>query len=73
MKYVKSKELKPGLTITDGWSTWVITNQHKLHRVSSGNHAEVHMNGLEFEGFWIMLGFTNFVGIISKAMNQGKK
>ena len=73
MRYVKGKELKPGLTITDGWRTWVITNQHVLHCVSSGNHAEVHMSGLEFEVFWIMLGFTNFVDTISKAMNRGKK
>ena len=40
--FVKGKKVKPGLTITNGWRTYVVTNEYKLHYIESGNHAEVH-------------------------------
>lgn len=39
--FIKGKQVKPGLTITNGWRTYVVTNKYKLR---SGNHAEVHVS-----------------------------
>ena len=41
--FIKGKKVKPGLTITTGRHTYVVTNEYKLHYVESGNHAEVHV------------------------------
>lgn len=41
--FIKGKQVKPGLTITTGRRTYVVTNEYKLHYVESGNHAEVHV------------------------------
>ena len=41
--FIKGKKVKPGLTITTGRRTYVVTNEYKLHYVESGNHAEVHV------------------------------
>lgn len=41
--FIKGKKVKPGLTITTGQRTYVVTNEYKLHYVESGNHAEVHV------------------------------
>lgn len=41
--FIKGRRVKPGVTITNGWYTWVITNEYKLRRVSSGSHAEIHV------------------------------
>lgn len=42
--FIKGKQVKPGLTITTGRRTYVVTNEYKLHYVESGNHAEVHVS-----------------------------
>lgn len=42
--FIKEKKVKPGLTITTGRHTYVVTNEYKLHYVESGNHAEVHVS-----------------------------
>lgn len=42
--FIKGKKVKPGLTITTGRRTYVVTNEYKLHYVESGNHAEVHVS-----------------------------
>lgn len=41
--FIKGKKVKPGLIITTGRRTYVVTNEYKLHYVESGNHAEVHV------------------------------
>ena len=41
--FIKGKKVKPGLTITTGRRTYVVTNEYKLHYIESGNHAEVHV------------------------------
>lgn len=41
--FIKGRRVRPGLTITNGWRTYVVTNEYKLHYVESGNHAEVHV------------------------------
>lgn len=41
--FIKGRKVRPGLTITNGWRTYVVTNEYKLHYVESGNHAEVHV------------------------------
>lgn len=41
--FIKGKQVEPGLTITNGWRTYVVTNKYKLNYVGSGNHAEVHV------------------------------
>ncbi len=42
--FIKGKQVKPGLTITNGWRTYVVTSKYKLNYVGSGNHAEVHVS-----------------------------
>ena len=42
--FIKGTQVKPGLTITNGWRTYVVTNKYKLNYVGSGNHAEVHVS-----------------------------
>lgn len=42
--FVKGQRVKPGLTITNGWRTYVVTNEYKLRYIESGNHAEVHVS-----------------------------
>lgn len=41
--FIKGRRVRPGLTITNGWRTYVVTNEYKLRYVESGNHAEVHV------------------------------
>ena len=42
--FIKGKQVEPGLTITNGWRTYVVTNKYKLNYVGSSNHAEVHVS-----------------------------
>ncbi|WP_155831126.1 hypothetical protein [Lactobacillus kitasatonis] len=50
---IKGQRLRPGLTITEGWYTFVITNEGNIKRISSGNHAELKLCGREFNDFLV--------------------
>ena len=78
--FIKGKQVKPGLTITNGWYTYVITNGYQLKLVSSGNHAKVHMGVREFNVFAINYSLNLYVqfvdnagGAIAKAFWKKKK
>lgn len=45
--FIKGRRVRPGLTITNGWRTYVVTNEYKLRYIESGNHAEVNVTQQE--------------------------
>lgn len=65
--FIKGKQVKPGLTITTGRRTYVVTNEYKLHYVESGNHAEVHMGVREFNVFAINYSLNLYVQFVDNA------
>lgn len=71
--FIKGQRLRPGLTITEGWHTFVITNEGNLKRVSSGNHAELKLCGREFDDFLISYHKYNAPKYIHRSSNAINK
>ena len=68
--FIKGKQVKPGLTITNGWRTYVVTNKYKLNYVGSGNHAEVHVSKEEMRSikhYCVMRPFYALADAIERA------
>ena len=68
--FIKGKQVKPGLTITNGWCTYVVTNKYKLNYVGSGNHAEVHVSKEEMRSikhYCVMRPFYALADAIERA------
>lgn len=68
--FIKGKKVKPGLTITNGWRTYVVTNKYKLNYVGSGNHAEVHVSKEEMRSikhYCVMRPFYALADAIERA------
>lgn len=68
--FIKGRRIRPGLTITNGWITYVVTNEYKWHYVGSGNHAEVHMSSRELNMLLIEQVIKNMA---DSADSVGKK
>ena len=70
--FIKGKKVKPGLTITTGRHTYVVTNEYKLHYVESGNHAEVHVTEeriRSLRNYLMIRPFLKMVDAVAKAGN----
>ncbi|MGM9894681.1 MAG: hypothetical protein ACI31X_01520 [Lactobacillus amylovorus] len=68
--FIKGKKVKPGLTITTGRHTYVVTNEYKLHYVESGNHAEVHVSKEEMRSirnYLMIRPFLKMADAVAKA------
>ena len=68
--FIKGRRVRPGLTITNGWHTYVVTNEYKLRYVASGNHAEVHMSSRELNMLLIEQVIKNINKRIAEAMSK---
>lgn len=68
--FIKGKRVKPGLTLTNGWNEYVITNDYQIRYVASGNHAEVHMSVRELNMLLIEQVIKN---IADSAVSAGNK
>ena len=69
--FIKGKQVKPGLTITNGWRTYVVTNEYKLHYVESGNHAEVHVTEERIRSIRNYLMIRPFIKVADAIANTG--
>ena len=70
--FIKRKKVKPGLTITTGRRTYVVTNEYKLHYVESGNHAEVHVTEeriRSLRNYLMIRPFLKMADAVAKAGN----
>lgn len=70
--FIKGKKVKPGLTITTGRHTYVVTNEYKLHYVESGNHAEVHVTEeriRSLRNYLMIRPFLKMADAVAKAGN----
>lgn len=70
--FIKGKKVKPGLTITTGRHTYVVTNEYKLHYVESGNHAEVHVSEeriRSLRNYLMIRPFLKMADAVAKAGN----
>lgn len=70
--FIKGKKVKPGLTITTGQRTYVVTNEYKLHYVESGNHAEVHVTEeriRSLRNYLMIRPFLKMADAVAKAGN----
>lgn len=70
--FIKGKKVKPGLTITTGRHTYVVTNEYKLHYVESGNHAEVHVTEeriRSIRNYLMIRPFLKMADAVAKAGN----
>lgn len=70
--FIKGKQVKPGLTITTGRRTYVVTNEYKLHYVESGNHAEVHVTEeriRSLRNYLMIRPFLKMADAVAKAGN----
>lgn len=70
--FIKGKKVKPGLTITTGRRTYVVTNEYKLHYVESGNHAEVHVTEeriRSLRNYLMIRPFLKMADAVAKAAN----
>lgn len=70
--FIKGKKVKPGLTITTGRRTYVVTNEYKLHYVESGNHAEVHVTEeriRSLRNYLMIRPFLKMADAVAKAGN----
>ena len=68
--FIKGKQVKPGLTITNDWCTYAVTNKYKLNYVGSGNHAEVHVSKEEMRSikhYFMMRPFYALADAIERA------
>lgn len=63
--FIKGKKVKPGLTITTGRRTYVVTNEYKLHYVESGNHAEERIRSINH--YCVMRPFYALADAIERA------
>ena len=70
--FVKGKKVKPGLTITNGWRTYVVTNEYKLHYIESGNHAEVHVTEERIRSLRNYLSIRPFLVMADAISRAGK-
>ena len=71
-QFIKRKKVKPGLTITTGRHTYVVTNEYKLHYVESGNHAEVHVTEeriRSLKNYLMIRPFLKMADAVAKAGN----
>lgn len=69
--FIKGKQVKPGLTITNGWRTYVVTNKYKLNYVGSGNHAEVHVSKEEMRSIKHYFMIRPFIKVADAIANTG--
>ena len=69
--FIKGKKVKPGLTITTGRRTYVVTNEYKLHYVESGNHAEVHVTEERIRSIRNYLMIRPFIKVADAIANTG--
>ena len=70
--FIKGKKVKPGLTITTGRRTYVVTNEYKLHYIESGNHAEVHVTEeriRSLRNYLMIRPFLKMADAVAKAGN----
>lgn len=70
--FIKGKKVKPGLTITTGRRTYVVTNEYKLHYIESGNHAEVHVTEeriRSLRNYLMIRPFLKIADAVAKAGN----
>lgn len=70
--FIKGKKVKPGLTITTGRRTYVVTNEYKLHYVESGNHAEVYVTEeriRSLRNYLMIRPFLKMADAVAKAGN----
>ena len=70
--FIKGKKVKPGLTITTGRRTYVVTKEYKLHYVESGNHAEVHVTEeriRSLRNYLMIRPFLKMADAVAKAGN----
>lgn len=70
--FIKGKKVKPGLTITTGRHTYVVTNEYKLRYVESGNHAEVHVSEeriRSLRNYLMIRPFLKMADAVAKAGN----
>lgn len=71
--FIKGKKVKPGLTITNGWRTYVVTNKYKLNYVGSGNHAEVHVSKEKMRSikhYFMMRPIADAIVTVGRAIDQ---
>lgn len=69
--FIKGKQVEPGLTITNGWRTYVVTNKYKLNYVGSGNHAEVHVTEERIRSIRNYLMIRPFIKVADAIANTG--
>ena len=69
--FIKGKQVEPGLTITNGWCTYVVTNKYKLNYVGSGNHAEVHVTEERIRSIRNYLMIRPFIKVADAIANTG--
>ena len=70
--FVKGKKVKPGLSITNGWLAYVVTNEYKLHYIESVNHAEVHVTEERIRSLRNYLSIRPFLVMADAIANIGK-
>lgn len=68
--FIKGHKVKPGLTITNEWNTYVVNNDYQIRYVSSGNHAEVHMSVRELNSLLLEQAIKNCAVNVAKKIER---